>query len=63
MMYQNWEQEFSRMHSKISARKDSEVFREPVNYELLGIPDYPQIIKKPMDLRTVSTWSPNSSNL
>jgi hypothetical protein len=50
---QNWIQEFIRIHEKIIQRKDSEVFREPVQYEALNIPDYPQIVKHPMDLRTV----------
>ncbi|CAN0550738.1 unnamed protein product, partial [Ectocarpus sp. 12 AP-2014] len=29
-------------------------FREPVNPKAMGIPDYPQIVKNPMDLGTVS---------
>jgi hypothetical protein len=28
-------------------------FREPVNWKELGLADYPEIIKKPMDLKTV----------
>lgn len=28
-------------------------FREPVNYQALGLMDYPEIIKKPMDLKTL----------
>jgi hypothetical protein len=28
-------------------------FREPVPWKELGLTDYPEIIKKPMDLRTV----------
>ena len=46
--------EFSRILGKIIARKDSEVFREPVDWETLGISDYPEIVKHPMDLSTVS---------
>ena len=30
-------------------------FRYPVNYEALGLLDYPLIIKKPMDISTVSS--------
>lgn len=30
-----------------------EPFREPVDYKALGLHDYPQIIKKPMDLGTI----------
>eukprot|EP00599_Poterioochromonas_sp_BG-1_P000061 CAMPEP_0173146270 /NCGR_PEP_ID=MMETSP1105-20130129/8390_1 /TAXON_ID=2985 /ORGANISM="Ochromonas sp., Strain BG-1" /LENGTH=157 /DNA_ID=CAMNT_0014060433 /DNA_START=1 /DNA_END=470 /DNA_ORIENTATION=- len=35
------------------SRKDSEFFREPVDWEGLGLYDYPVIIKNPMDLGTV----------
>ncbi len=34
-------------------RKDSQFFREPVDWEGLGLLDYPTIITKPMDLSTV----------
>jgi len=34
-------------------RSDTTPFREPVDWQSLGIFDYPQIIKKPMDLGTV----------
>jgi hypothetical protein len=27
---------------------------QPVDWEALGIPDYPEIVKQPMDLGTVS---------
>ena len=33
--------------------KDSELFHMPVDIVLLGIPDYFDIIKKPMDFSTV----------
>lgn len=32
---------------------DSLVFREPVNWQELGLVDYPVVIKNPMDLGTV----------
>ena len=32
---------------------DSYEFRHPVDYQGLGLPDYPDIIKVPMDLSTV----------
>jgi len=35
------------------AKQDAIVFREPVDWRGLGLFDYPQIIKKPMDLGTV----------
>ena len=34
--------------------KDAQDFLEPVDWKFLGIPDYPTIIKRPMDLGTVS---------
>ena len=33
--------------------KDAAPFLEPVDWKVLGIPDYPTIIKRPMDLGTV----------
>ena len=35
------------------ARPESTVFREPVDWKGLGLVDYPEIIKKPMDLGTI----------
>ena len=37
----------------VRAHADSHYFMQPVNYELLGIPDYPKIVKNPMDLGTI----------
>lgn len=34
-------------------KRDSEPFREPVDWEGLGLTDYPSIIKRMMDLGTV----------
>lgn len=33
--------------------KEADPFRQPVDVEALGIPDYLEIIKNPMDLKTV----------
>lgn len=33
--------------------KDAELFHRPVNPVELGIPDYPDIIKNPMDFSTI----------
>jgi hypothetical protein len=38
-----------------AARKLAWPFMEPVNWEVLNIPDYPVIIKHPIDLRTIET--------
>lgn len=48
-----WKEHFSKLHAKMVARKDSLYFREPVDWEGLGLVDYPTIITKPMDLSTV----------
>ena len=41
------------MHSLLSKYKDADPFRQPVDVEALGIPDYFDVIKQPMDLKTV----------
>ena len=35
------------------SRPESSPFREPVDYESLGLTDYPTIVKKPMDLGSI----------
>lgn len=45
--------EFLQIWKKMMSRKDSEFFRDPVDWEGLGLLDYPIIIKHPMDLGTV----------
>eukprot|EP01038_Epipyxis_sp_PR26KG_P014014 gene14014-18795_t len=52
-MSNTWEYEFSRILTKMLARKDSEFFREPVAWEELGLVDYPVVITKPMDFQTL----------
>ena len=48
-----WQEETSKILTRIWNRKDSEMFREPVPWEALGLVDYLSVIKKPMDLGTV----------
>ncbi len=36
--------------------EESDPFHEPVNYEELGLWDYPKIIKHPMDLGTIQVF-------
>uniref|UniRef100_A0A7S2MY29 Bromo domain-containing protein n=1 Tax=Helicotheca tamesis TaxID=374047 RepID=A0A7S2MY29_9STRA len=43
----------SKLVAQIYAKGDAEPFRDPVDWKLLGLFDYPQIIKKPMDLGQV----------
>eukprot|EP00594_Rhizosolenia_setigera_P019753 CAMPEP_0178970812 /NCGR_PEP_ID=MMETSP0789-20121207/19825_1 /TAXON_ID=3005 /ORGANISM="Rhizosolenia setigera, Strain CCMP 1694" /LENGTH=217 /DNA_ID=CAMNT_0020657509 /DNA_START=177 /DNA_END=830 /DNA_ORIENTATION=- len=42
-----------KLVKQIYSRSDAEPFREPVDWKSLALFDYPQIIKKPMDLSTV----------
>lgn len=44
---------FAHVHQALLADKDSEPFKLPVNWQLLDIPDYPSIVKSPIDLATI----------
>jgi len=46
-------QGFTKLLQSFIQRMDAEPFRAPVAWKDLGLFDYPQIIKKPMDLGTV----------
>lgn len=35
------------------SRQESDAFRNPVDWKAMNLPDYPEIIKKPMDLGTI----------
>jgi len=52
-MAQSWEVEVNKILAKILAKRESELFREPVDWESLGLTDYLVVIKTPMDLGTV----------
>jgi len=43
----------SKLVNQIYTRPDAEPFREPVDWKTLALFDYPQIIKKPMDLAQI----------
>jgi len=43
----------AKLVAQVYAKSDAEPFREPVDWKSLGLFDYPQIIKKPMDLGQV----------
>ena len=49
----SWEVELLQILHKIYARKESDLFREPVPHEELGLTDYLDIIKRPMCLNMV----------
>jgi len=48
-----WEDELVKIIARIFAKRDSELFREPVPYAELGLVDYLTVVKTPMDLGTV----------
>jgi hypothetical protein len=47
-------EKIAKIVNKIIARKDSDIFHDPVPWEEYGLIDYLQIVKVPMDLGTVS---------
>lgn len=42
-----------KLLTELFDNKETVDFHDPVDYELLNIPDYPTIIKHPMDLKKV----------
>ncbi|KAK9727982.1 hypothetical protein K7432_001434 [Basidiobolus ranarum] len=46
-------QNLLKLIQKMTKSKHSSLFREPVDWVTLQIPDYPRIIRQPMDLRTI----------
>jgi hypothetical protein len=51
---QPWEKEAKEILREFLAHQLSWPFKEPLDFVKLGIPDYPNIIKQPMDLGTVN---------
>jgi bromodomain-containing protein 3 len=45
--------EATKIVNKLLSKKESEFLRDPVDWQALGLHDYPAIIKTPMDLKTV----------
>jgi len=50
-----WQKECLKVLEKCMKHKMSWPFKEPVDPTALGIPDYPTIIRHPMDLKTIET--------
>ncbi len=44
---------FLPLHAEVFNDKNAEPFREPVDSVALNIPDYPRVVKHPMDLTTI----------
>ncbi|OII71840.1 uncharacterized protein cubi_00648 [Cryptosporidium ubiquitum] len=52
-MIESYSREYNEVLSQLRELQDSEAFLEPVNWKKLGLDDYPDIVKNPMDLKTV----------
>ena len=48
-----WEEELLVILSKLQSKKESHWFNAPVEWEALGLMDYPMVVKQPIDLRTI----------
>ena len=52
-IYDSWEKAAKRLMNTLWKHNNAWIFHEPVDAEKLGIPDYFDIVKQPMDLGTV----------
>lgn len=43
-----------KLHIDLMNEPEAPIFNTPVDYDAMGLPDYPLIIKRPMDLGTIS---------
>lgn len=50
-----WESDFRKALNKISSRRDADLFLEPVPWKEIGLLDYLDVIKNPMDFQTVKS--------
>ena len=55
LIFDQWEKAAQRMMQNLYRNPKSYIFQNPVNYEELKIPDYPMIVKNPMDFSTIKT--------
>jgi len=54
---ESWQSAASQLLSAAWKIKEAHLFHAPVDVKKLGIPDYLQIIKKPMDFGTIKVGS------
>ena len=54
-IFDQWEKAASRLLMNLGRQPQAHIFSEPVDWEKLQIPDYPTIIKNPMDFATIKT--------
>ena len=53
---ESWEKIAKKLMNTLCKTKDSELFHRPVDPTLLGIPDYFNIIKTPMDFSAIKVF-------
>lgn len=53
LVQEKWQTSAGIIVETLKKNKSSKVFHEPVNWQKLNIPDYPQIVKEPMDFGTI----------
>jgi len=54
-IFDQWEKAATRMLTMLKRNQKAYIFANPVNYIELNIPDYPLMVKNPMDFTTIST--------
>lgn len=54
-IFDQWEKAAQRLMITLQRNQKSYIFEKPVNWEELKIPDYPTIVKNPMDFSTIKT--------
>ena len=54
-IFDQWEKAAQRMMQNLLRNPKAYIFQNPVNYIELKIPDYPNIVKNPMDFSTIKT--------
>lgn len=54
-IFDQWEKAASRLLMNLARQPQAHIFAEPVDWEKLQIPDYPLLIKRPMDFATIKT--------
>ena len=54
-IFDQWERAAQRMLMLLQRNQKAYIFANPVNYQELGILDYPLMVKNPMDFSTIKT--------
>ena len=54
-IFSQWEMAASRLLNTLQRNQKAYIFAHPVNYVELKIPDYPLLVKNPMDFATIKT--------